>query len=137
MTALVFVDTNILVYAVSDDQVGDPKQRKAEELLSQTRYAVSYQVLQEFYTVVTRGLRPILDRIEAKKWVESLAEGLCVPIDRELIVAAWRIEERYQINYWHAAILAAAMRLNCATLYSEDLNHGQDYGGVRVVNPFR
>jgi len=46
------------------------------------------------------------------------------------------IQRRFQVSYWDAAILAAAKRLGCPTVYSEDMNHGQDYDGVRVVNPF-
>jgi len=46
------------------------------------------------------------------------------------------IQRRFQVSYWDAAILAAAKRLGCHTVYSEDMNHGQDYDGVCVVNPF-
>jgi predicted nucleic acid-binding protein len=58
------------------------------------------------------------------------------PITRELVVEANALRRRYQISQWDATILAAARALGCHTLYSEDFNHGQDYEGVRVVNPF-
>ncbi len=41
------------------------------------------------------------------------------------------------MSQWDATILAAAVELGCTTIYSEDMNDGQDYGGVRVVNPFK
>ena len=53
-----------------------------------------------------------------------------------MVIDAVQIGERFQISHFDAQILAAAKRLGCTTVYSEDLNHGQDYGGVRVVNPF-
>ena len=57
-------------------------------------------------------------------------------VDGTLVLEAVQIAERFQIGYFDAQILAAAKRMGCATVYSEDLNSGQDYGGVRVVNPF-
>jgi predicted nucleic acid-binding protein len=60
-----------------------------------------------------------------------------VVLDGALVLEALRIAERYQTSHFDAQILAAARRLGCPTVYSEDLNHGQDYGGVRVINPFR
>jgi predicted nucleic acid-binding protein len=59
-----------------------------------------------------------------------------VSIDGMLVLEALAISERFQISYFDAQILAAAKRMGCRVLYSEDLNHGQDYGGVRVVNRF-
>jgi predicted nucleic acid-binding protein len=60
-----------------------------------------------------------------------------VALDYELFEEATGIQQRFQISYWDAAIVAAAKRLNCGALYSEDLSDGQSYDGVRVVNPFR
>jgi len=50
--------------------------------------------------------------------------------------AALQIKNRYKLSYWDSAIIAAAVELGCQTVYSEDLNHGQSYAGVRVINPF-
>jgi predicted nucleic acid-binding protein len=60
-----------------------------------------------------------------------------VPTDYPLIVSAVELSVRYGLSYWDGAILAAAEVLGAATLYTEDLNHGQRYGRVRAVNPFR
>ncbi len=57
--------------------------------------------------------------------------------DTDLFEKARHLCRRYRIGYWDAAVLAACERLGARVLYSEDLSHGQDYGGVRVVNPFR
>jgi predicted nucleic acid-binding protein len=58
------------------------------------------------------------------------------PVTRELVLEAIEARQRFQISFWDAAILVAARQLGCHTVYSEDLNHGQRYDGVRVVNPF-
>ena len=58
------------------------------------------------------------------------------PVTYALILNAWSLRQRFQISHWDATIVAAAQALGCTTLYSEDLNHGQDYDGVRVLNPF-
>lgn len=58
-------------------------------------------------------------------------------IDGPLVIGALDDAQRFQISYFDAQILAAAKRLRCSKVLSEDLNHGQDYGGVQVINPFR
>ena len=60
-----------------------------------------------------------------------------LPITHELIVTAVTLRRRFQLSHWDSTIIAAAQQLGCKILYSEDLNHGQDYGGVRIQNPFR
>ncbi len=60
----------------------------------------------------------------------------CQAIDHQLVRIAAELSERYAISYWDVAILAAAEALGAHTVYSEDLNDGQQYGRVRVVNPF-
>jgi predicted nucleic acid-binding protein len=65
-----------------------------------------------------------------------LTDRPCVAIDREPVIAAARVAERYQIHYWDSAIIVAAMRLGATILYTEYLNHGQTYGSVKAVNPF-
>jgi len=57
-------------------------------------------------------------------------------VDGALVMEASRVSERFQISHFDAQIIAAAARMHCSFVFSEDLNHGQDYGGVRIVNPF-
>ena len=77
-----------------------------------------------------------LTSADAAKLVETWLAFPTLPTTSELVRAAIDIHQRFQLSYWDAAIVAAAKHLGCRTLYSEDLNHGQDYDGVRVVNPF-
>ena len=58
------------------------------------------------------------------------------PVTHELVVSAVILRRRFQLSHWDSTIIAAALSLGCVTLYSEDMSHGQNYGGVRVINPF-
>jgi predicted nucleic acid-binding protein len=111
------------------------KRARAEALISAGDFATSGQVLQEFYTVVTRKGVPLSPR-QAFDWIERLVRFPCVAVDTSLVVEAIAISERYRISYWDGAILTAAGFAGAQTLYTEDLNHGQVYGSVRAVNPF-
>jgi predicted nucleic acid-binding protein len=92
--------------------------------------------LQEFFvTVVRKASRP-LSAEQAFQWLEQLTIFPCHPIDHKLVRIAIEQSERYKISYWDAAILSAAQGLGSRTVYSEDLHDEQEYGGVRVVNPF-
>jgi len=136
MSADVFLDTNVLVYAAIGTGRDEPKRRRALELIESEEFATSVQVLQEFYvTVVKKGVRP-LPAQEALEWIEQLRAFPCQPVDRELVVIAVGLSERFRISYWDAAILAAAMAQGAGTVYSENLSHGQSYETVRVLNPF-
>jgi predicted nucleic acid-binding protein len=93
-------------------------------------------VLQEFFvTVVRKASRPI-SASEALEWIEQWAAFPCQPVDHQLVRIAVEQSERYSISYWDAAIVAAAEALGIHTVFSEDLNDGQCYGRVRVINPF-
>jgi predicted nucleic acid-binding protein len=129
------LDTNILIYAASANETERKKKIKAAELIEPS-FGTSTQVIQEFYTTVTRKPDKALTSVEAVQWVKRLALQPCAVVDIALIRSAIEISQRYRINYWDAAILAAAERLGTEIVYTEDLNHGQNYGLVRVVNPF-
>ena len=133
-----FVDTNVLLYAVSTDPAEARKATVARGLLSQEDLAVSVQVLQEFYVQATRE-RPTgrLTHEQAALFVESLLRFPVQESTVALMRGALEAKRRHRLSYWDAAILEAARQLGCETLLSEDLTHGRDYDGVRVVNPFR
>jgi predicted nucleic acid-binding protein len=136
MNAKVFFDTNVLVYAAVGTGKDESKRKRALDLIQSEDFGTSAQVLQEFFvTVVRKALRP-LSAAQALEWIEQWAAFPCQPIDRELVQIAVEISERFTISYWDAAILAAAEALGSRIVYSEDLNDGQQYGEVRVVNPF-
>ena len=136
MTASVFFDTNILVYAATGTGKDEPKRQRAMELVESENFGTSAQVLQEFFvTVVKKASRP-LSAEQALEWIEQWSAFPSQPVDHQLVRIAIERSKRYAISYWDAAILAAAEALGVHTVYSEDLNDGQKYGRVRVVNPF-
>jgi predicted nucleic acid-binding protein len=136
MNAKVFFDTNVLVYAAVGTGKDESKRKRALDLIQSEDFGTSAQVLQEFFvTVVRKALRP-LSAAQALEWIEQWAAFPCQPIDRELVQIAAELSERFTISYWDAAILAAAEALGSRIVYSEDLNDGQQYGEVRVINPF-
>lgn len=136
MIAQFFIDTNILLYAGSKAPVDQANQQIAQQLLSQPGIAFSVQVMQEFYDVAVRKQRLAITHEEAIVILNALQAFPILPIDYQLVLQAIDLKLQFQISYWDAAIIAAAQRLGCHTLYSEDLNHGQTYGGVKVINPF-
>src|SRR5882724_8118207 len=136
MTAKVFLDTNVLVYAAIGTGKDERKRQLALRLIESEEFGTSAQVLQEFFvTVVKKAVRP-LSAERALEWIEQLTAFPCHPIDHRLVRVAIEQSARYAISYWDAAILSAAQALGSHTVYSEDLNDGQLYAGVRVVNPF-
>jgi predicted nucleic acid-binding protein len=131
----VLLDTNVLLYAATGRLDSPVKWEVAYGLLT-TSFGTSGQVLAEFYTnAIRKGSSP-LDDFEARRWVELLCQKPFVPVDANLVRNAIELRVRYQISYWDAAVIAAAERLGAETVYSEDLNHGQIYGAVKVINPF-
>ena len=136
MKAAYFIDTNILLYRASTVEAERPKRQIAETLLRRPDIGLSAQVLAEFYhnAVNKPGLR--LPPGTARAIVEALTTLPVVPITAEIVLTAIRLRDRYQISYWDAAILAAARELSAPTVLSEDLNHGQIYEGITVLNPF-
>jgi predicted nucleic acid-binding protein len=135
MRAEAFVDTNILVYAV--EGLETPKPQTARELLRRPDLALSVQVLNEFYHTVTspRRERP-LSHQEAIVWLELWKRFPVQDLTLRVHEAGVRDRDRYRIGIYDAMIVAAARALGCRTILSEDLNEGQDYGGVVAMNPF-
>lgn len=137
MIAEALLDTNVIAYAASRVSEDAGKASRAREIIRTVAFGLSGQVLQEFYVTATRKFRVPLTHDEALDWLEQLEEFPCVPVDPSLIYQGAETARRYQISYWDGAIIAAATRLGAQTVYSEDLNDGQHYGTVRVVNPFQ
>lgn len=133
-----FADTNVLLYAISRDPKEQDKAARANEILAARDVALSVQVLQEFYVQATRESRlDALTHEQAARLVESFLRFPVLAITTDLMLAAAATSRRFGVSYWDAAILEAARELGCAVVLSEDLGDGQDYGGVRVENPFR
>jgi predicted nucleic acid-binding protein len=136
MSVEAFLDTNILVYAAVGTGRDESKRRRALELVDNTDFGTSAQVLQEFYVTVVRKAAVPLSPEQALEWIEHWLAFPCQALDHRLVRIAIEMSERFRISYWDAAILSAANALGAGIVYSEDLNHGQTYGSVRVVNPF-
>jgi predicted nucleic acid-binding protein len=131
-----FVDTNVLLYSVSSSEDEAGKRATARQVLAGSGWGLSVQVLQEFYVNLVRPPRCAMSHADAVAAIRELLRRPTVATDVPLVLEGLRLKERFQLSYWDAAIIAAARALGAGTLYSEDLSHGQDYDGVRVVNPF-
>jgi predicted nucleic acid-binding protein len=132
-----FVDTNVLLYAISRDPQEREKAETANGILARREIGLSVQVLQEFYVQATRETRP--DRLTHQQGVKLVESFLRFPVQEtttSVMLAALATRDRLSISYWDAAILEAARTLGCDVVLSEDLADGTDYGGVRVENPF-
>jgi predicted nucleic acid-binding protein len=138
MTAAVFVDTNVLVYA--RDSSEPSKQARATEWLRtlwvEQRGRTSVQVLSEYYTTVTRKLRPGLTQDEAWDDVKALFAWQPQRIDQVVLETAREVERRYSLSWWDAMIVAAAQVQHCEVLLSENLQHGWQCGTLTIRNPF-
>lgn len=133
-----FVDTNVLLYAVSRDPDEGPKAEIAAELLTNRDLGLSAQVLQEFYVQATRATRD--DALSNRQAADLVAAYSRFPVQEttlELVQVAMAARDRYGLSYWDAAIIEAARMLRCDHILSEDLSDTQDYDGIAVINPFR
>lgn len=134
-----FVDTNVLVYAHDSD--AGAKHVTAKRLLTEcwlasVQPAISTQIVSELHVNLMRKLN----------FAPADAVDLCsayldawniINVDAELVHDAWEIQLRWQLSYWDAQMVAAALRARCTEIWTEDLNDGQDYGGTKAVNPFK
>jgi predicted nucleic acid-binding protein len=137
MTATVFVDTNVFIYAL--DPADLKKQEAAlawrEELWRSGLGKISFQVLQEFYVKATQKWPEARDSVQAE--IRDLLTWQPVKVDAALFELSWKLQGRFQLSFWDALVVAAAKSTSCRYLLTEDLQAGQDLDGVLVVNPFR
>lgn len=137
MSADIFIDTNILVYA--HDRNAGARHARAQELVRAAwqgpgRPVVSAQVLQELFVTLTKRGVPMA---EAEGVLKDYSCWRVVENTAEIALKAVEEARRWQVSYWDALILAAARSANAKTIWSEDLNDGQAYGCLRVVNPLK
>ena len=127
----IFVDTNILVYALLDDS---PKQRAALDLL-QSGCVISTQVLNEFTNVARKKAKLEWQEIQdLSNAIQSLAET--VPLDVATHNRALTIAETYGFSFYDSLIVAAAQKSGCNFLFTEDMQHGQKVETLMISNPF-
>jgi predicted nucleic acid-binding protein len=134
-----FLDTNILVYAY--DRSAGLKHRLAAQLVEacweNENGCISIQVLQEFFVTVTRKIAAPLEHPIARQLVADLAQWRLHAPEAHDLLQAIDLQQNYQLAFWDAQVIQSAASLGCKLLISEDLNHGQMYGEVQVVNPFK
>ena len=137
MTAEVFLDTNVLLYACSAAPKDAAKKERAGALILGGNFALSAQVLQEFISNALR--KPALGIGESviDATLELASQVPVQPVDLELVILSTTLRRRHQLSHGDATIVAAAQTLGCHTLYSEDFSHDQVLDGLRIVNPFR
>lgn len=137
MIAEVFLDTNVIAYAASRLPDDARKRKIALSLLKKERLGLSAQILQEFYVTVTRKFQLPLSHDEALDWFEELEQFPCALLDAALVYRGAETAHEHRISYWDGTVIAAAEHLGAHTLFTEDLNHGQKYGSVTAINPFK
>ena len=134
-----FLDTNILVYAY--DRSAGQKHNLAAQLMEECweneNGCISIQVLQEFFVTVTRKITMPLDHQTSRQIVADLAHWRLHAPEASDLLHAIDLQQSYQLAFWDALVVQSAASLGCKQLLSEDLNHGQVYGDVKVINPFR
>ena len=138
MTGLSFLDANILLYSISSDRAEVAKRERAISLLQRDDIGLSVQVLGEFYVQATRPTRrDALTHEIAAGLIEAWLRFPVQDLNREIVLDALAISATHGFSYWDSAIIAAASALGCRQLYTEDLPHGQDVHGMRIIDPFR
>jgi predicted nucleic acid-binding protein len=131
-----FVDTNVLVYA--DDDSAVDKQARARELLRELfengNGVLSLQVLREYFVVATRKLG--MDAEAARRKVEIYSRFDMAGSDIVDLLAAIDLHRLHGMSLWDSLVVQSALATRCGVLYSEDLQHGRQFGGLRIENPF-
>ncbi len=137
MSAAEFLDTNVLVYAYDR---GDPRKQKiAQGLIHRAlegEIAASSQVLGEFASTLLHKLSPPVKPVDLALLLDALAPIYLVPLDGAIILRAVNAHAQYGLHFYDGMIVATAEREGCQRIWSEDLSAGQEYFGVKVVNPF-
>lgn len=136
MTA--FLDTNVLVYSISDVPEEAAKRERARALIDGGRIALSVQVLQEFYAQATKpnrswAISPDAAQALIARWRRFPVQEATVA----LLDSGFEIQRRHRFNFWDCMIIAAARAQGCGVLWTEDIDDGRIVDGMRIANPFR
>lgn len=134
-----FLDTNVFIY--SFDRTAPAKARKAEQLIRQAiktqKGVVSFQVVQEFFNAALRRFQRPLKTREAELYLGTVFRPLLrVQSSIALYSEALRLQEKHMLSWYDSVILAAALQAECDVLFTEDLQHGQQFRNLQIVNPF-
>lgn len=132
-----FLDTNVLIYAATAMNDDPRRHAAAMNVLASTPFVLSAQVMAEFVSVSRRTTGPRLSEDAINWWLSRMAVRDPLPVDAAIVRRGREISADHGLNYYDGAILAAAERLGCDTVLSEDMSDGRAYGAVTVRNPFR
>jgi predicted nucleic acid-binding protein len=139
MSGRIFLDTNVFVYALSKSVPS--KQVIASRLLKDAiesgRGTISFQVVQEFFNVAFRRFTPPMTTVDAEQFLTvTLRPLLAVQSSYGLYMQALQLTRGHSLSWYDSLLVAAALESDCRTLYTEDLQHGQTFDSLRIVNPF-
>ncbi len=137
MSALEFLDTNVMVYAYDPSE--PQKQQIAQSLVRRAvagEIAASSQVLAEFAATLLHKLKPAAKPEDVMALVDTFGPIRLVPIDGDIVLRAVQVRAQYGVHFYDGMIVATAERGGCQKIWSEDLNAGQEYFGIAVENPF-
>ncbi len=137
MTARLFVDTNILIYALDPS---DPLKRQVSaDLLRETirtrTLTLSPQSLNEGYRVLTQR-RKLMPVEQARGYIRTLAPWAVAPLDAATTERAFAVQDETSASWWDCLMLASALRAGCRLFISEDMQDGREIGSMRIANPF-
>jgi predicted nucleic acid-binding protein len=138
MTARLFVDTNILIYAL--DPAEPAKRAMSADLLRRTManhtLVLSPQNLNECYRILVERRR-LIPEAAARSFLTCLMPWCIAPLDARTTAKAWAVQDEAGLAWWDALLVAAALMAGCKLFISEDMQDGQSISGMKVVNPFR
>jgi predicted nucleic acid-binding protein len=133
-----FLDTNVLLYSLNESFPG--KRKTAQDLIQRAiagEFSISIQVLAEFAAVTLKKFRDRVTPQEVVALLDTLNRIPSIKPDAEIVRRAVEAHATYNIGFYDGMIIAAAERAGSKKIYSEDLNAGQKYFGIEVVDPFR
>jgi predicted nucleic acid-binding protein len=137
MTGRVFVDTNILIYALDP---ADPAKRQAsvgllKTTISNRSLTLSPQSLNETYRVLVQRRR-LMPVDAARSYIRTLAPWAIAPLDAKTTERAFAVEDETGYSWWDCLMLASALQADCRLFVSEDLQDNREVAGMRIVSPF-
>jgi len=133
-----FVDTNVWIYAL--DEAEPLKRARALEIVTPETTAsirLSTQVLQEFYAVARRRFAPALTPVQIAAVMEPMFDLRVETVTPAHIRRAIVRSAEQSLSFWDALIVEAAISSGADVIYTEELQHGQRFGAVQVINPFK
>ncbi|HEX3154722.1 MAG TPA: PIN domain-containing protein [Candidatus Angelobacter sp.] len=133
-----FLDTNIFAYLFDARaaQKAETARRLIKQAVSTRKGVVSQQVVQEFFSLAFRKFQPAMTVAEAEDFLSTVFQPLLVVQSVQTYKEALQLRSRYRLPWYDSVIVAAARESGCKILYTEDFQHEQRFGELRVKNPF-